>query len=119
MHKLRESIDEQQKASLEMTLTQKIIVLDFIIHKIKMCKEAGESAFICNIIEEQFNLLNTLKISFPELYNALQERLKFLRNKDSYYYKFDNPALWRGKQYEERIIFLTKIIKKLLENNHE
>lgn len=119
MHKLRESIDEQQKASLEMTLNQKIIVLDFIIHKIKMCKEAGEPAFICNIIKHEFDFFDTLEISFPELHNALQKRLKFLRNKHSYYYKFDNPALWRGNQYGQRIIFLTKLKKKLLENNHE
>lgn len=119
MHKLRESIDEQQKASLEMTTEQKLIVLDFIIHKIKMYKEENKDVFICNIIKQEFDFFNTLEISFPELYNALQKRLKWLRGKNSDYWEYDDPALWTSCQYKERIIFLTKIKEKLLKNNHE
>jgi hypothetical protein len=119
MHKLRESIDEQQKASLEMTTEEKLIVLDFTIHKIKMYKEENKDVFICNIIKQEFDLFDTLKISFPELHNALQKRLKFLRNKHPDYYNYNDYALWRGYQYAERIKFLNRIKKKLLKNNHE
>lgn len=119
MHKLRESIDEQQKASLEMTTEQKITVLDFTINEIKDAKKEKKSAFICIIIKQEFDFFNTLEISFPELYNALQKRLKFLRNRDSNYYHYYDYALWQSNQYKERIIFLTKIKEKLLKNNHE
>lgn len=98
----------------EMTTEEKLQVIDFIIHEIKMYKDENKSAYICVIIENSFNFINTLEISFPELFNALQRRLVWLMTKNPGCYNYQGPALWRGRQYAERIKFLIKIKEKLL-----